>query len=346
MKKLLKGLLALLLLTTLVGCSNETQETNGTETPKKLIVGFVTDTGGLGDQGYNDAVHAGAKKSSEEMGFELKIVESKEINDYTNNMRALFTDGAEVVICAGASFADAIIEVSAEYPDKYFVVFDAEVKDIANVSSSMFREEEAAFLLGAFAGLASTTNKVGYIAGVESPLQERAKNGFEAGFKTTNPTGEVTGIYAGTYNDVGKGKETAKLLYEQGADYVATFAGACNLGVFQAATEAGEGKYALGAALGQFDKNPQKIIASQVKTVDLAVYNALVDFSSGKFTAGIVTRGIEQGGVDLLFNPDTVLVDAIATAEIKQKIEEIRTQIIEGKISIPSTKEELANFRP
>lgn len=132
MKKVLLGLLALLLVTTLVGCSSDPK--TGEDGKEEIIIGFVTDTGGLGDQGFNDAVHSGAVKLADELGIELKIVESKEINDYANNMRALFNDGATVVICASASFADAIAQVASEYPDKHFVVSDAEVDGIPNVS--------------------------------------------------------------------------------------------------------------------------------------------------------------------------------------------------------------------
>ncbi|MEG0239228.1 BMP family lipoprotein [Anaerorhabdus sp.] len=346
MKKILTILLSALLVTSLAACSTDAPKEGGqtTDGEKKYVVGFVTDTGGLGDQGYNDAVYSGLTKASEELGFEVKMVESKEIGDYANNLRAVFNDGADVAICAGASFADAVIQVAAEYPDKTILAFDAEVDGVENVVSSMFKEEEAAFVLGAFAGLVTKTGTVGYIAGVESPLQERAKNGFEAGFMTTNPTGKVIGIYAGTYNDVGKGKEIANTLFTQGADYVASFAGACNLGVFQAATDAGEGKYALGAALGQFDKNPEKIIASQVKTVDLTVYNALNEFIGGTSSAGITTRGIKEGGVDILFNPNADLVKTVASDEILQQVDAIRTQVMNGEIQIPLTKEDLASF--
>lgn len=345
MKRILFTLLSFILVLSLVGCggneSSTSTETETETTEEKVVIGFVTDTGGLGDQAFNDAVHSGLLKATEEFNYELKIIESKEIGDYADNMRTLLNEGASVIVVAGAPFADSVSQVAAEYPDKYFLSFDSEVDGMDNVSSTLSKEQEAAYVLGAFAGLVSETGIAGYVAGVESPLQERAINGFKAGFLSTRPDGKVIDIYAGTYNDVGKGKEIASTLYDQGADYVATFAGACNLGVFQAATEAGEGKYALGAALGQFDKNPEKIIASQVKTIDLAVYNALAEFSKGEFSSGIVVRGIKEGGVDILYNPDAELVSSIASEEVLNKVEEIRQQVIDGKIDIPETREEL-----
>ncbi len=347
MKKILALLLALGLVIGLVGCSSNTPsgDTTEPEATEGFKIGFVTDVGGLGDQAYNDAVHKGVTQFSEEFGNEVLIVESGDVNDYADNLRALFNDGAQVAICASNSFGDAVMQVAQEYPDRTIIVFDATVEGYDNVISSVFKEEEAAYLLGVFAGLATQTNKVGYIAGIEAPLQERAMVGYEAGFYSVNPEGEVLSVYSGTYQDVGKGKEIANTFYTQGADYVAAFSGSVNLGVFQAAEEAGDGNYALGAALGQFDLSPDKIVASQVKTIDSAVYQALVEYAAGNTSSEVISRGIQAGGVDLLLNSNQELVDSVVSAEDLAKIEEVRQQIINGEIDIPTTKDELAEFK-
>lgn len=338
MKKVFTFLLVGFLLLGIVGCSPSTK-TDGVK-----VVGFVTDIGGLGDLAYNDAVYSGATEAATKFGFEVKVIESKDIGEYADNMRALINDGAEVIMCAGAAFVDAVTMVAGENPDTEFLIFDANVEGLANVSVSLFREQEAAFLLGALAGLTTKTNNVGYIGGVESPLQERAMRAFEAGFWYVNKTGKVVTVYAGTYGDPGKGKGIATSMYSQGADFVATWAGACNVGVFQAAGEAGEGKYAFGAALGQFGLNPTKIVASQVKTIDKTVFEALSSVAGGNFTAGSVFRGIKEGGVDLKYNPDAAVVDAVVTEAMKEAISKLRDEVISGAVVVPSNKEELANF--
>jgi basic membrane protein A len=154
------------------------------------------------------------------------------------------------------------------------------------------------------------------------------------------------GVYAGTFGDPGLGKEIADGLYAQGADYVATFAGAVNLGVFQSATAQGEGYWALGAALGQFGLNPDKIIASQVKTIDIAVYTVIKELSEGNFKAGLRSAGILEGGVDILYNPNNNLVDSIASQAVYNEISRLRDLVIKGEINIPITKDQLAAFQP
>lgn len=337
MRKSLLVLTFLLSVLILVGCGS---------TDKVNTIGFVTDIAGLGDLAFNDAAYSGAQRAAEEFGYELIVLESADIADYENNIRALFNDGADAVVVAATAMTDVVKRLAPEYSDKKFLTFDIDIQDQPNVSATLFREQEAAFLLGALSGLITQTDKVGYVGGLESPLQERAKNGYEAGFLTTNPDGQVLGVYAGTYGDPGLGKEIADGLYNQGADYVASFAGAVNLGVFQSAAAMGDGYWALGAALGQFSLNPSVIVASQVKTIDLAVYTVIKELHEGDFKGGLRSAGILEGGVDLLLNPDETLVNSLISSEVISQIDALREQIKNGEIDIPITKDELANYRP
>ena len=349
MKKIFKLVLALGLCLSLVACaSSEKPKDDSTASDAKesaiTAVGVVIDTGGLGDHGYTDAVHKGAVTATTNLKLDLKVIESKEVADYSNNIRSICNEGVQVVVVAGSGFVDSLVEVSQEFPDVKFLIIDASVEDQPNVSSVLFKEQEASFLLGAFAGLMTKANNVGYIAGIESPLQERARVGFEAGYYSVKKSNDVKSVYTGTYKDVGKGKEIALSLFNGGADMVASFAGACNLGLFEAVNEQKEGTWALGAALGPFDKNPTRILASQVKTVDVLVANMLEKVYNGQFEAGAVSNGIAEGGVDFMFNPDTALVDGAVSAEVKAQIEELRGKVVSGEIKIPTTKEELAEF--
>lgn len=347
MKLKSKGLLAVLLILSLilVGCGDSAENDTGVD--EKIKVGFITDTNGLGDQAFNDAAHSGVKKAAEEFDLDLKVVESREIADYASSMRTLADEGIEIIVLPSGSFEDTISQVAPEYPNVKFLLFDVAVDNFDNVRSIVFKEEEAGFILGSLAGLISETNKVGYIGGTVSPVQERAMSGFKAGFKTTNNNGTVTSIYSGTYSDVGKGKEIALSLFNQGADYVAAFTGSGNLGVFQAAEEKGEGFYALGAATGQFGVNPDKIVGSQVKTIDLAIYKAIKDTLEGNFVSGSERWGIKEGGVDLLLNNvNEELVNKLVSEEDLNVLDNLREMIENEEITIPLTEEEYESFTP
>lgn len=324
---------------TLVGCGADTTAETGED---KAVVGFVTGLSGLGDQAFNDGVHEGILKAQQEHDFELKVVESKEVADLANNLRALANEGSDVVIVPGGDFVDGLKEVSVEYPDVTFFGIDTPVDGIDNVVSVVSKEEEASFLAGAFAALTSETGKVGFVGATTSPVQARFENGFVAGALTAKPGTEVVVTYAGTYSDVGKGKEIAMTMYNQGVDLISPTAGAVNLGVFQAAVETGH--KVLGAGTGQFNTAIDNIIASQVKSVDTIAYNLLKEYFAGDMQGGQRVYGLLEEGVNLLYSPNEALNSTIS-GEVLDQIEALRGQIIDGTIKVPTTTEELEAYK-
>ena len=75
------------------------------------------------------------------------------------------------------------------------------------------------------------------------------------------------------------------------------------------------------------------------------MYNALTEYSKGNLVPGIVVRGIKEGGVDIMYNPNNELLNSIASQEVLDKVEEVRQNIIDSKIEIPLTKEELDKIK-
>ncbi len=76
-------------------------------------------------------------------------------------------------------------------------------------------------------------------------------------------------------------------MFSKGADFVGTYAGATNLGVFLMLPEvACDDCYAFGAAKGQFDQSPDKIVASLVKPIDQAIVSIVKNYiETGEFDA-------------------------------------------------------------
>ncbi len=341
MRKLIALLLCVILLLSLTACGGEKVEPENDQ----FVVGFPAGLDGIGGQGFTDASYEGIKRLEQDFNTKTILIENKEIADFANNFRTICDNGANVVVVCAVQMADAVKEVAPEYPDVTFIFTDGSLSGFDNVVSTSFREQEAAYLAGFAAGLATKTGKVGYIAGTESSTQVRAINGFEAGFYDANPDGQCTSLYSGTFSDPAKGKEIALQMFNQGSDIVAAFSGAVNTGVFQAAEQMGEGYYAIGAALGQFEQSPEKIILSQVKTIDNVTYNQVAKAIEGTLASGESVLGIKEGGVDLKLNPDDAIVGLVLTDEQIAKINEKRDEIISGKLVPPGTKEEFEAYR-
>ena len=344
MKKVLALIMAGAMALSLVACGGGGSGEGGSTDDGSLRVGLIASS--MGTQSFNDDVWAGLENAEAELGISAEYIEVSEVSDAANSLRTLIAQGDTLLVVPSSEFHDAMMEVAAEYPDCDFMYLAGEETGAENVMSVEYKENEAAFLGGALAASLSQTGKIGTVLAVQEPLQLRYQYGYMAGAKTVNPDCEVSVLFTNSYTDTNLGQESAKALYDKGADYVSCFAGACNLGVFNAAKEAGDGKYCLGAATGQFDKMPDKIVASVVKSIDAALYDMIKDYKdNGTFNGGGCTvLGLKEGGVELRY---TTMNDELLNSipeDVKNSVEDLKNKIVNGEITVPGTEEEYNTY--
>lgn len=350
MKKALAILMAAALSLTMAGCGENPSGSGNTAAPEGggeelLHVGMICE--GLGTQSFNDDVMSGLTRAQEELPVKAEHIEIGDVSDASNSLRTLISQGCTFLVVPSSSYRDAMVEVAEEYPDVKFLYLVTAEEGYENIMSVEYKENEGAFLGGALAAALSESGKIGAVLAIQEPLQVRYQYGYTAGAYSVDPACEVTTMFTNSYTDTNVGKEMATALYEKGADYVSCFAGACNLGVFNAATEAGEGKFCLGAATGQFDKNPEKIVASVVKPIDEALFNVLKDYvENGTFKGSTVTSwGLAENGVTLRYTTMNDELLASIPQEVKEKVEALKQDIISGKIQVPGTEEEFEAYK-
>lgn len=334
MKKILFILLVFILF---VSCG---KKDNNENTSGKLKVGLVFDVGGRGDKSFNDAAFRGLEKAKQELGIEFEYIEPGPGADREAALRQ-FSSRSDISIIFGIGFifTDEITKIAQEFPDKKYACVDYTVdpgKTIPpNLVALEFKEEEGSFLVGAIAGLMTKTNKVGFVGGMESPLIKKFQVSYEAGVKQVNPNCIVLIGYAGVTGDAfknpGKGKELALGQYNDGVDIIYHASGVTGLGVFEAAREMK--KFAIGVDSDQNDEAPGYIITSMVKVVDVSVYEVIKEVKDGTFKGGRVeTFGLKTKGVDYAYTDKN---KHLIPSEIRNKVETLRQEIIEGKITIP-----------
>ena len=361
MKKVTKiAALLLIVLIALTGCSKKeggssssassTATAAAAEAAEKetveLKLGMIASI--FGTQSFNDDIRDGVIAVCDKYGFENICLEVPDIADGANSLRTLISQGVNFVVVGSAEYADATKEVALEYPEVKFLYLNESTDMPENVMVTTYAEQEGAFLIGALAGLLTETDNVGSVAAVSGDIiQERFTWGFRAGAEYVNPDITVQSAFTNSYSDINKGQEVANAMYSKGADIVSTFAGACNIGVFNAAASAGDGRYCFGAAKGQFDQMPDKIIASLVKPVDQAVLSIVSDYvDNGAFdTSAPVSLGLANKGVIVRYTDQNDDLLAMITPEIQAKLDEISNAIISGEIVPPQVEADYeANF--
>ena len=69
-----------------------------------------------------------------------------------------------------------------------------------------------------------------------------------------------------------------------------------------------------------------------LKRVDVAVFETIKSVTEKKFQSGVVRFGLKDSGVDWALDTNN---EKLWTSAEKQKMVEIKKQIISGKISVP-----------
>ncbi len=334
--------ITVLLLLVLVISSCGKKETSTTNNDKgKFKVGLVFDVGGRGDKSFNDAAYRGLEKAKQDLGIQFEYLEPGPGADREAALRQFSNrPDISVVFGIGFIFTDEITKIAAEFPDKKFACVDYTVDPAKTIPPNLialeFKEEEGSFLVGAIAGLMTKTNKVGFVGGMESPLIKKFQVSYEAGVKQVNPACQILVGYAGVTGDAfknpGKGKEIALGQYNDGVDIIYHASGVTGLGVFEAARETK--KFAIGVDSDQNDEAPGFIITSMVKVVDVSVYDVIKQVKDGTFKGGRVeTFGLKTKGVDYAYTDKN---KNMIPDDVRTKVEAIRKDIIDGKITIPT----------
>ena len=295
---------------------------------------------GYFSQGFGISIVNGLEKAKNELGIELKIVDTgNRALDYEEQFNNLAKDGQyDVIFVMGWELVDALQKTNKAHPDQRFVFIDG-VLESPTMTYIDFVEEEGSYLVGGLAGLLTSekvagfdnSSEVGFVGGRDIPVIHNVLKGMEQGVSAAASDVSVNSIFAGTFDDPAKGSEVAMAMYGQGIDIIYQAAGPTGEGVLQAAKAAG--KYAVGVDIDQCGTAPGNILASMMKRADVAVFDLLkgqVD-GSAPIKDGPVAVGVASGGIELKICDE--VKDKIP-AEVMTKVEAMRAGIADGSVKV------------
>jgi basic membrane protein A len=291
---------------------------------------IIYDLGGKFDKSFNEAAFNGAEKWAKETGGTYKELEMQDEAQREQALRRLAEAGANPVVMTGFAFGDVLAKVAPDFPDTKFAIIDM-VVDAPNVKSVVFNEHEGSYLVGMMAALASKTNTVGFIGGMDIPLIRKFGCGYAQGVKAVKPDATVilnmTGTTPSAWNDPVKGAELAKGQKAQGADVIYAAAGGTGVGVLQAAAD--EGILSIGVDSNQNHLHPGSVLTSMLKRVDNAVYEAFTEGDA--LTPGINVMGLANDGVGYAMDENNA---ALVTPEMIAAVDEAAAKIKSGEIVV------------
>lgn len=339
-KKLLSGLLAATMMFGMI--AGQTMVASA-EAAEDISIALCI-TGTLGDKALADTTWSGLQRIMEEYeGVECKVFEATNgSTDWEPNLIAASTGGYDLVIVTASSQGSILADVAARFPDVMYVSIDSPI-DLPNVASCTFCCNEASFLLGCIAGLWTTRTDlpgvneekiVGWISGMEAPINHDYYIGFCAGVEYTCPGATVLQSWTGTYSDPLMAKEMTKALISQGADCISPVLSSAAVGSHEACQELGAYSFALDTF--QDDVYPGTVITTALKDGSVVTYEYAKAFIEGNFSTDFRLLNVDMGAMDI--TDMSVIEEALGEkfpADIKEQVMEIREQIISGELEVP-----------
>jgi len=293
------SMVVVLLLVAACGSSSTGGGPTATKAPA-ITVGIVTDIGGLNDGGFNEFSHAGYEKARQQYGFPDVTIQSQVVSDaeYTKNINAA-AQQADMVIGVGFLMQNAIYTVAKQYPNKKFALIDGcatnptdttgACQNLPNVAPLFFKEQEAGCLVGAIAGQMENDGKsvvpkllgkntISAVGGLAIPPVVRYIAGYKYCAQKVDPSVNVVIGYSNNFTDPAPCKAIANSqIADKSADILFQVAGACGIGVLDAATA--HNVYSIGVDVDQSHDSTgavrPSVITSAEKHIDVAAYDVI-----------------------------------------------------------------------
>ena len=299
---------------------------------EEISPAVVFDMGGKFDKSFNQGVYDGVERFKEEMGTEYREVEVTNETQREQAIRRMARRGADPILGVGFAQANPMETVAKEFPDTRFTLIDG-VVDLPNVQSIVFKEHEGSFLVGVLAAMASESDTVGFVGGMDIPLIRRFACGYEQGArhadKSVTVVQNMTGTTPSAWNDPGRGSELAKGQFDRGVDVVYAAAGGTGVGVYQAAADGG--KLAVGVDSNQNYLHPGTMLTSMLKRVDVAAYEAFKSAAEGTWEPGIKVLGLAENGVGWALDEHN---EELITDDMQSAVDEVAERIKAGDIVV------------
>ncbi len=331
-----------------VGCKKK--ETKAAKAPAKKLRVVLYVNGTLGDKSFFDSAARGVKMAEDKLGIVGKVVEGGyDPARWEPDIAQLAEGNWDIIIAGTWQLQEYLEKIAPKHPEKKFFTYDTSVDykkpGLGNVYSILYSQNEASFLVGALAAMITTSdmplaNKdkvIGFLGGMDIPVINDFKVGFEEGAKYIDPSVKVLVSYAGTFSDPAKGKELTLAMFDQGADITFNVAGETGLGGIDAAKD--KNKYTIGVDSDQYqlfkDTDPAKashIVTSMMKNVDISIYRAIKMAMNGTLKYGSAeVLGLAKDGVGIADNEN---YRKVVPEKFRNKIAEIKKKIISGDIKV------------
>jgi basic membrane protein A len=329
--------------------SGEASAPASTAPKSDLKIGVVTDVGTVNDKNFNEFTFVGAQQGAAAVNADPPpVVVPTSDADFAPLIQAFVDQDFDVIIAAGFNLTGATAAAAKANPDIWFIGVDhspcidatgavSSFPDCAGDVSLLlpkyiainYAEDQAGYLAGIVAGLATKSNTIGAVGGVSlcGPCI-RYMQGYELGAKSVNPAVVVKSAFVSDsdfkvgFADQAAGKTFGDnfIKLNTGVDVLFQVAGLTGNGLIDAACAAKIN--AVGVDVDQHESYPASaacILTSAEKHLSVSVSDSIVGIADGTAKGGLTFFNATNDGIGV-----SPLYDAASKlpADIQTKIDE------------------------
>jgi len=306
-------------------------------------VGFLTGSGGLGDESFNDMTYKGLGQAKHELGIDIEVRQWEPEHSMEKLFLELVDKDPQLIILNGDQFNPLLQKYAEAFHSINFIANDfiATGKDgitFPNVKSIAYSQHKGAFLAGVLAAEISRTQYIGFLGAIEMDIIKAFYTGFVEGVKYIAPSARIAEKYVSRhpdysgFNNPHAGFDMASSMYTEGVDIIFAVAGASGNGIIQAAKK--RKRYVIGVDSNQDHMAKGHVLTSVMKRLDTAVYNETIKAYHGRFQPGTAWYGLANGGIQLT---PMKFTRHLISDKTRKELQHITEKIISGKITVTNS---------
>ncbi len=357
MKKVIKRLTALLIsCLMLVGCSSEvevddyaTNLVNGTTQQKsqeqqetqaaskgiskdKIKVGVIHLSDPEAGSGYTYTHDLGIQGMQQNLGLsDDQIVRKINVSDSDADatreaIKECIDEGCNIIFTTSWGYMETTAQMAEEYPDVYFSHGTGYMSNGKNFNNYFGRIYQARYLSGIVAGMNTKSNKIGYVAAMDSSNSEVTGgiDAFALGIYSVNPDAQVYVKVTNSWYDPDAEREAAEVLLDMGCDVITQH---CDT-VYPQTLAQERGVYGIGYNSDMSKEAPDACLCSVIWNWSAYYTAAVQSVIDGSWDGSNYYGGMSENLVGI-----TELADFCADGTA-DKVKEAKRKILSGEIGV------------
>lgn len=313
MQKLLVMLMLVGLLLTACGGGGDDATTDEAAGPFRVAVVMPSQ---ITDLAFSQSMYDALMVIQADRGAEnFEVVYSENmfvVDDAAAAIRDYASQGYDLVIAHGSQYGSSLQEIAPDFPETSFAWgTTVDTFGIDNIFAYEARAEEGGYVMGVMAAMLSESGVIGVVGPIETGDAKLYVDGFTAGVTATNPDDQVNANWIGSFSDVALASEAAQTHIGAGAD-VMTGTAQMVVGAIGAAEE--NGVLWFGTQSSQTSLAPSIVVANQIYRWEVVLNEIMQLIDEGTYGGQSFEITLENGGLEIDFNPDYALPDDVQAA--------------------------------